>query len=99
MKVNVEIDVTPQEARTFFGLPDVKPLQDEMLDSIRQKMRAGVEGFDPLSLLKPFLPQNMQTVDMLQKSFWKGFSGLVKEKASTEKPEKAAPAKKKTASR
>ena len=27
MKVTVEIDCTPDEARQFMGLPDVKPLQ------------------------------------------------------------------------
>ena len=28
MKINVEIDCTPQEARQFFGLPDVQPMSD-----------------------------------------------------------------------
>ena len=30
MKVNVEIDCTPEEARAFFGLPDVAPLQEKL---------------------------------------------------------------------
>jgi hypothetical protein len=31
MKVNVEIDCTPAEARAFLGLPDVTPLNEAMI--------------------------------------------------------------------
>lgn len=75
MKITIDADVTPRELRTFFGLPDVKPLQDEMLDTIREKMRAGADGFDPISLMKPFMPQNMQSLEALQRAFWQAFAG------------------------
>jgi len=75
MKISIDVDVTPQELRTFLGLPDVQPLQDEMMQNIRDKMHAGAEGFDPVSLMKPFLPQNMQAMEALQKAFWKAFTG------------------------
>ena len=75
MKININLDVTPQEARTFFGLPDVKPLQDEMLGKVREKILSGAEGFDPVSLLKPFFPQNVQTLEAIQKSFWQALAG------------------------
>lgn len=75
MKITINLDVTPQEARTFFGLPDVKPLQDEMLGKVREKILSGAEGFDPVSLLKPFFPQNVQTLEAIQKSFWQALAG------------------------
>ncbi len=28
MKITVDIDCTPEEARAFFGLPNVQPMQD-----------------------------------------------------------------------
>jgi hypothetical protein len=28
MKVHIDIDCTPEEARTFFGLPDLQPMQE-----------------------------------------------------------------------
>jgi hypothetical protein len=31
MKVTVEIDCTPEEARRFLGLPDVVPMQHEVV--------------------------------------------------------------------
>lgn len=74
MKISIDVDITPRELRTFFGLPDVKPLQDEMLVSIQKKMQAGVEGFDVLSIMKPLLPAQMQSLDTVQKAFWQAFS-------------------------
>jgi len=75
MKITIDVDITPRELRTFFGLPDVKPLQDEMLDRIRDKMRKGAEGFDPVTLLKPLMPQGMQSIEALQTAFWQAFTG------------------------
>ena len=70
MKIKFDIEVTPQELRTFFGLPDVEPLQQRLLAQIEEQMRAGTAGFDPLSLMKPFLPGSLQTFDGMQKAFW-----------------------------
>ncbi|HIJ95109.1 MAG TPA: hypothetical protein HPP94_05115 [Desulfuromonadales bacterium] len=82
MKITFDIDATPQELRTFFGLPDVESLQKEMMDQIRKKTLDGVEGFDLLSLMKPLLPENMMSMTSLQKNFWNAFtktSGEAKE--------------------
>jgi hypothetical protein len=73
MKIKFDIEATPQELRTFFGLPDVEPLQQEMMNIIRKNMSAGMEGFDPTALLKPWLPSHLQSVDFIQKAFWQGF--------------------------
>lgn len=63
MKINVEFDLTPAEFRESLGLPDVEAYQRNMMDRIQQQMEAGVEGYDPWSLMQPFmqtgLDQNM----------------------------------------
>ncbi len=38
MKVTIEIDCTPEEARRTMGLPDVTPLHDKYLDALGQAM-------------------------------------------------------------
>jgi Family of unknown function (DUF6489) len=43
MKVNVEIDCTPLEARQFIGLPDVVPMQTAVMDKLQQQMTSNVE--------------------------------------------------------
>lgn len=70
MKIKIEINTEPEELRRFFGLPDVGPLQAELLSDIREKMRAGVEGYDPFSLMRPFLPENLKSFEALQKAFF-----------------------------
>jgi Family of unknown function (DUF6489) len=79
MKIKFDIEATPQELRTFFGLPDVETIQKEMLEQIRKKMLDGAEGFDPISLMKPLLPEHMQSMSALQKSFWDSFTKASKE--------------------
>nr|WP_298414753.1 hypothetical protein [uncultured Halomonas sp.] len=55
MKINVEFDLTPAEFRESLGLPDVEAFQRNMMDRIQQQMEAGVEGYDPWSLMQPFM--------------------------------------------
>ena len=79
MNIKFDIEATPQELRSFFGLPDVEAIQKEMLEQIQKKMLDGAVGFDPLSLMKPLLPEHMQSMSSLQKSFWNSFTKSSKE--------------------
>ncbi len=38
MKVTIDIDCTPQEARAFMGLPDVAPLNDHIVAEMQKRM-------------------------------------------------------------
>ena len=38
MKINVEIDCTPQEARAFMGLPNLTPIHDKYLSMMTDSM-------------------------------------------------------------
>jgi hypothetical protein len=72
MKINVEVDCTPEEARAFFGLPDVKPMQDSLMKKIEERMAANLEAVSPEALLKTWLPAGVQGIEQLQKMFWAG---------------------------
>ncbi len=56
MKITVNIDCTPQEARELMGLPDVKAVQDEMMEELRSKLMKGITGTEPAELLRMFMP-------------------------------------------
>ena len=43
MKVNVEIDCTPAEARQFMGLPNVEPMQAAVMEQFQKKMLAEID--------------------------------------------------------
>lgn len=67
MKVNISVDLTPEEFRKSMGWPDIQPLQEEMLAKIREQMEAGSEGYDPISLMQPFLSPSTNSVESFQK--------------------------------
>ncbi|MCP5153509.1 MAG: hypothetical protein H6983_05050 [Ectothiorhodospiraceae bacterium] len=74
MKIDIELDVTPEELRTFLGLPDVKPIQDEMLAALRERLLAGSEDLDPVRMMQPFLTPNVGAMEAMQRAFWQAFS-------------------------
>jgi hypothetical protein len=75
MKINVDLDITPEEIRRLMGLPDVQAFQQQLLDDIRERMREGAEGYDPLKLFQPYLASSIAGMDMLQKLFAAGLGG------------------------
>lgn len=58
MKIHVEFDLTPEEFRQSLGLPDVESFQRDLLERIQKQMESGAEGYDPMSLMQPFLQQS-----------------------------------------
>ncbi|WP_237214945.1 DUF6489 family protein [Falsiroseomonas oryziterrae] len=59
MKVTIEVDCTPEEARRFLGLPDLAPLQEEMLARLRERMAEAASANTPEAMLRlwaPFVP-------------------------------------------
>ena len=69
MKVTVEIECTPEEARSFMGLPDVKPMQAAVMASMEQQAVRASQSFSPEAVLKLWftaVPQvSAQMQDML----------------------------------
>ena len=52
MKVNFDIECTPEEARAFFGLPDVAPLQERMMKELEDKMLDNLKSMDPEKIVQ-----------------------------------------------
>jgi hypothetical protein len=75
MKVKIDIDCTPEEARTFMGLPDVKPMQEKMMKEVEDRMCANLQAMDPETMFKICLPAGMQSFEQMQKMFWSQMSG------------------------
>lgn len=70
MKLKIDIDCTPEEARQFLGLPNVAPLQDSMMKEIEEKMRENIRTLDPETFVKTWLPAAAQGWGDMQKMFW-----------------------------
>ena len=66
MKMNVEVDCTPEEARRFLGLPDVSRANDLYVDSLVQAMK-GAGSLDQVQdLIKGFAPMGEIGLRMFQ---------------------------------
>ncbi|QGU33030.1 DUF6489 family protein [Thermochromatium tepidum] len=67
MKITVDVEITPEEMRKLFGLPDVEAFQRQLMEDIRERMQAGAEGYDPLKLFQPYLSGTLASWDYFQK--------------------------------
>ena len=56
MKITMNIDCTPEEARVFLGQPDLKPMQDELIEEMRKRLMAGIAAMDPAEMLRAWTP-------------------------------------------
>jgi len=70
MKLKFDIDCTPDELRGFFGLPEVKPMQDRLMAELEEKMRANLRALDPEMMLKTWLPAGLKGFEQLQEMFF-----------------------------
>lgn len=52
MKINVTVDCTPKEAREFFGLPDIEPMQQRLLNEAEERFRKNLAAMDVDTLMK-----------------------------------------------
>lgn len=80
MKIHLDIDCTPEEARAFFGLPNVAPMQEAVMQEMQDRMMAAMKGTDAETLLKTWLPAGAAGLEQLQKMFWQGFGQSSSEK-------------------
>lgn len=80
MKITFDVDCTPDEARAFLGLPDVKPMQEELLKQVQDRLSATLRTMDPEAVLKTWLPVTLKGFEQLQEMFLSQLAGLGKRK-------------------
>ena len=87
MKVNVEVTCTPEEARAFFGLPDLGPMQQRVMGEIEERLRSSLNSMNPETIFKTWLPASMQGVEQmqqLQQAFWSQLANIATSGAKKE---------------
>jgi hypothetical protein len=52
MKMTIEVDCTPQEARAFLGLPDVSGLNEKLVEEMQKRMTSNIAMLSPDELMK-----------------------------------------------
>ena len=67
MKMTIEIDCTPVEARSFLGLPDVSAVNEFMVDEMKRRLGANIAMLEPGELMKNWMSFGGQATEQFQK--------------------------------
>ena len=85
MKVNVEIDCTPLEARQFIGLPDFAPMQIAVMDELQQQMMANIDKLSPEALIQSWFTFDPKLAERFQDLFAAMMAGLAGTRTGSDK--------------
>jgi hypothetical protein len=69
MKVSVDVDCTPEEARRFLGLPDLTPVHEAYVDKMKSAIADGPTPEMFGEMMKAWGPMNEAGMAMWQQMF------------------------------
>jgi Family of unknown function (DUF6489) len=65
MKLNIEVDATPEELRRAFGLPDLSELHNVYLSQVKSMMQQGVTPDMVETMMKSWMPVGGQGLGLV----------------------------------
>jgi hypothetical protein len=74
MKISVDVDCTPEEARRFLGLPDLTPVHQAYVEKMTKAVSDGVTAETMAELMKSWGPMSEAGMTMWR-SMLEGMSG------------------------
>lgn len=69
MKVTVDIDCTPEEARRFLGLPDLSPVHELYVDQMKKAILQGVSPELLETMMRSWSPIGEAGMEMWRNMF------------------------------
>ena len=75
MKMTIEVDCSPEEARRFLGLPDVKPLNDHMVSEMSKRIDANIALLNPEDFMKNWMTFGAGAQEHFRKLMEAGLGG------------------------
>lgn len=70
MRFELNVDCTPEEARQFFGLPDIMPMQQELIEMVGRRLSENIQTMEADKLIQTWMPAMFQGWSDMQKHFW-----------------------------
>lgn len=74
MKMTIEVDCTPEEARRFLGLPDVSTLNDQLVEEMKKRVEANMAMISPDELMKNWMSFGQGAQEQFRKLMEVGLS-------------------------
>ena len=79
MKFTINVECTPEEARAFFGLPDVSAVNDMIMDGVAKRTEENLETFtDPQKFFETAMSGGLGNMEAMQKAFAAMVAGATK---------------------
>jgi len=75
VKVRLEVDCSPKEARAFLGLPDVSSLNDHMVQEMKKRMESNMALVSPEELMRSWMTFGGQATEQFRKLMTAATSG------------------------
>ena len=75
MKMTIEVDCTPEEARRFMGLPDVSGLNDHLVAEMTKRIDANVAMLSPEEYMKNWMTLGAGAQEQFRKMMEAGLKG------------------------
>lgn len=66
MKLKIEVECTPEEARTFLGFPDMSAVHGAMIEVMQENMKSGFQMMDAETVRKMWFPMGTAGMDAMQ---------------------------------
>ena len=66
MKIKIEVELTPEEARSFLGLPDVAPLNARLMEEMEARAKDMMAAMGPDAFVKLWMPLGAQGIGQMQ---------------------------------
>lgn len=81
MKFTINIDCTPQEARAFFGMPDVEPLNTMVIDEMTRRAKDNMDTLaDPERLVEAWVNMGGKGMEQFQAMMGAAMTGAMGQK-------------------
>ena len=80
MKIKLDIDCTAEEARRFFGLPDVQPMQEALMKEVQDRISANIKAMDTKAMIDTWMPAAVKGFEQLQQFLWARMAGAGEKK-------------------
>jgi hypothetical protein len=79
MKMRLEVECTPVEARQFMGLPDVSLLNDSLVEEMTKRMQANMSLLAPDALMRSWMQMGAQAQESFMGLLSAGARGKTRE--------------------
>ena len=80
MKMTIEVDCSPEEARRFLGLPDVSALNDHLVDEMKKRIDSNMSLISPDELMKNWMAFGQGAQEQFRKLMEVGIGAATQKK-------------------